>query len=284
MHLPLSTYLPPPPSITHSHSNRRQKTRIITPTRTSPTIPRQLITNPRIPITSRAILLPRLSQAFVDLTIAAIIATLARGRIIEVRDRAAEAAGTDDAGERGSGQRRRGGSRGRGGCGRSSRCGDGCRRCCRRADGWGHGAATSRRAVPVRDWVLETLAGSDTLPALGFDEVEVVRCQVRDTLLVDIVLDAEEVATRGSAIDSGFDNILADLDVGGECVQVVLGVEIEVDAVVAELLHVGLAAGGAAALRVGRAHIGWVFSDDVGEGALVVGHLLDALGGPDRVQ
>ena len=90
------------------------------------------------------------------------------------------------------------------------------------------------------------------------------------------MLDGEEVGCAWlGQVGSG--DVEGVLNLGGERVQVVLGVEIKVDAVVAQCFHVGLAARGAVALRVWRAHVGGVFANDVGDCALVLDHLLHAL-------
>ncbi len=64
------------------------------------------------------------------------------------------------------------------------------------------------------------------------------------------------------------------MDLSWERVQVVLGVEVKVDAVVSQCFHVGLAAGNNVTLRVRGAHVGGVLADDVGDSALVLDHLL----------
>ena len=67
------------------------------------------------------------------------------------------------------------------------------------------------------------------------------------------------------------------VDLGGEGIEVVLGVEIKVNAMVTQRFHVSLAARGNVTLRVRGAHVGWVFSDDVGDCTLILHHLLHAL-------
>ena len=95
---------------------------------------------------------------------------------------------------------------------------------------------------------------------------------------MDVMLNAQEIAPGHSTCKRSSDDIFTDLDIRGQGVQVVLGIEVEVNAVVAQLLHISLAPRSRAALRVGRAHVGRVFANDVGEGTLVVGHLFDTLG------
>ena len=124
-------------------------------------------------------------------------------------------------------------------------------------------------------WVAEALAGGNALPAIGLDETVVVAGQVRDRLLDNVMLYREVVGdTLALGVSEGrFDNVFGVLDLCRQRVQVVLSIEIKVDAVVAKGFHVRLAARRGVALGVGRAHIGWVFADDVGKGALVLAHL-----------
>lgn len=83
-----------------------------------------------------------------------------------------------------------------------------------------------------------------------------------------------EVIVRPRGREDAFHDVFRVLDLGGERVEVVLGVEVKVDAVVAQGFHIGLAAGLGGTIRVGRSHVGWVFADYVGEGTLVFDHLL----------
>ena len=83
-----------------------------------------------------------------------------------------------------------------------------------------------------------------------------------------------EIIVRARGREDAFHDVHRVLDLGWERVEVVLGVEIEIDAVVAQGLHVGLAAGFGGTLRIGRSHVCRVFADDVGKGTLVLDHLL----------
>ncbi len=69
------------------------------------------------------------------------------------------------------------------------------------------------------------------------------------------------------------------MDLSRQRIQVVLAIQIKVDAVVSQGFHVRLTAGGSVALRVWGAHVGRVFPNDVSDCALVFHHLLFALVG-----
>jgi len=75
--------------------------------------------------------------------------------------------------------------------------------------------------------------------------------------------------TKGSLHD-GFRR----LDLGRKWVKVVLRIEIEIDAMIAEYFHVSLTARCRIALRVRWAHVRGILSDDVSECSLILDHLL----------
>lgn len=133
-------------------------------------------------------------------------------------------------------------------------------------------------AVPVGLGVLEALADSDALPAFGLDETEVVGSQVSDGLLDDVVLDGEPVrGTDGALAEEGVvDHILSVLDLRWQRVEVVGRVQVEERAVVAEGFHVRPAAARLAALRIRWTHVGWVLSNNIGNGTFILHHLLDS--------
>ena len=83
-----------------------------------------------------------------------------------------------------------------------------------------------------------------------------------------------EVIVRPRGCEDAFHDVLRILDLRWERVEVVLSVEIEIDAVVTQGLHVSLAAGFEGTLRIGRSHVCRVFADYVGKGTLVLDHLL----------
>ena len=145
-------------------------------------------------------------------------------------------------------------------------------------------ASIGRSTVPISNRILQAFPRSNAGPALGLDDIEVVTRQVCDTLLVDIMLYAEEIAPSWGTCKRRLDDIFADLDVRRQGVQVVLGIEVEVDTVIAQLLHISLATRSRTTLRVGRTHVGRVFANDVGNGALVVSHLFDAFGRADGIE
>ena len=75
--------------------------------------------------------------------------------------------------------------------------------------------------------------------------------------------------TQGSSHD-----VFRCLDLGRTWIQVVLGIEIEIDAMITEYFHVRLTARCRIALRVRWAHVRGILSDDVGECSLILNHLL----------
>jgi len=87
------------------------------------------------------------------------------------------------------------------------------------------------------------------------------------------VLDGEIV---GNA--SNTEGILHDgfrcLDLGRKWVQVVLCIEVEVDAMIPECFHICLTARCRIALRIRWAHVRGILSDDISECSLVLDHLL----------
>lgn len=75
--------------------------------------------------------------------------------------------------------------------------------------------------------------------------------------------------TQGSSHD-----VFRCLDLGRKWIQVVLGIEIEVDAMIPECFHICFTARWRIALRIRWAHVRGILSDDVGERSLVLDHLL----------
>ena len=121
--------------------------------------------------------------------------------------------------------------------------------------------------------VLETFASSNAFPAFGFDQTIVITSQICNRLLNDVVLNRKIVCDPCSA-ERGFYNVFGCLNLSRKWIEVVLSIEIEVDAMISEGFHVGLAARRSIALRVWWAHIRGIFADYVGEGSLVLDHLL----------
>lgn len=90
-----------------------------------------------------------------------------------------------------------------------------------------------------------------------------------------------EIIRRRLISELGLDDNLGVLDLRWKRIEVILGIEIEIHAVVTESLHVGPAAGCLRALRVRWAHVGGPFTDDVHECHFVLDHLVfaDCTGG-----
>ena len=243
--------LPSSRLLTHQHLLPKRSTRARKATRV--TVLRQLLAHAIIFNTALQVLIPRLFGAAHLLHIAIACALLAARFVAKCLHGAAETAGLHDAFWRSGGYRDGGRGLGasldsRGFSGR--RCsGDGLRRSdwltAGRCRGYGRGSgATSWGSVPVRLGIAEALAGCNAFPAIGLDEPVVVRSQVGNGLLDNVVLDREVI---GNALALGvgegsLDDVLGILDLRWERVQVVLGIEIKVDAVVAKGFHVCLAA------------------------------------------
>lgn len=75
-----------------------------------------------------------------------------------------------------------------------------------------------------------------------------------------------------TGVDDLPDDILGVLD--RRRVQVILGIEVEVDAVISKRLHVGPTAGFLTALRVRGPHVRRILSNNVGDRSLVLHHLI----------
>lgn len=102
------------------------------------------------------------------------------------------------------------------------------------------------RAVPVGLGIAEALANGDHVLALELLERELG--EVVDGLVVNVVANDEEVVTGGRLGGDGLgDNVFGLLNLRGAVVQIVGGVEVEVDDGVAERLHVAFAAAGGGA-------------------------------------
>lgn len=92
---------------------------------------------------------------------------------------------------------------------------------------------------------------------------------------MDVVLDVKPLGTSSSSGtslgDVAIEPVLGALDLVGRVLVVVIGVDVEVDDVVAEISHVSLALTGAAG--VGGTHVGGNLANDVAESHLVLDHL-----------
>ncbi len=85
-----------------------------------------------------------------------------------------------------------------------------------------------------------------------------------------------KILIRPALSQSCSDNIFRILDQGGSRVEIVLSVEIKIDPVVTQRLHVGPAARCFCTIGVRRAHVCRPHSDDVIERHLVFNHLSDS--------
>jgi hypothetical protein len=142
-----------------------------------------------------------------------------------------------------------------------------------------YSSGTTSNAVPVGNRVAEALTNGDTLVSHIGDGLEHVLSQVVGGLLVDIMLNVEEsgasLSRRSALSDVSKEPILGVLDQVGAVLFVVIGVDVEVDDVVTEVSHVGLALASAAGVR--WAHVGGDLANDVAESHLVLPHLLLAV-------
>jgi hypothetical protein len=119
---------------------------------------------------------------------------------------------------------------------------------------------------------------------LSKQRLDHVFSQIVRGLLVDIVRNDEPVSTVSSLLASNVANkvVLGLLNQIGIVQEIVLGVEIEVNNVVAEVLQICLTVGIAARER--WAHVSWEDTQDVVQGDLVVVHLVFPLGRSDGSQ
>ena len=90
---------------------------------------------------------------------------------------------------------------------------------------------------------------------------------------MDVVLDGEEVGALGRAVERLLDDGLRVLYERGRGVEVVLGVEIKLCAMVSEGLHVSPPTAFLRAFRVWRSHVGRIETKDIPKGHLVLHHL-----------
>ena len=94
-------------------------------------------------------------------------------------------------------------------------------------------------------------------------------------MLDDVVLNGK-VIIRGLGEECR-SNVKGGVNLCWEWVEVILGVEVKVDPVVAEGFQVGLATRCGAALRIRGSHVGGIFAYDVGDCPLILHHLLHTL-------
>lgn len=137
------------------------------------------------------------------------------------------------------------------------------------------------RAVPVFLGIAKALAHGDGAKAVAKERLEHVPRQVVDGLVDGVVLDLEPLGVgRVLALDGIVPNLLGRLDEVGRVVEVALGVQVEVGDVVAEVVEPRVRRGVAG--RVRRPHVRGEVAQDVGNGNLVVDHLVAELGLAER--
>lgn len=132
--------------------------------------------------------------------------------------------------------------------------------------------------------VTKALADGDSLVAKTGDGGEHEVSEVVDSLVVNVVTDAQPLRVGGRSTvfgDVALEVVLGVLDLVDIVLVVVVGVNIEVSDVVAEVSHVLLATRLSCAAGVRRAHVGGNLADDVAEGHLVLDHLVLAIRGRD---
>ena len=81
-----------------------------------------------------------------------------------------------------------------------------------------------------------------------------------------------EVVIGTSRTQDLLDNVLGVLD--SVRVEIVLGVQVKIDAMISKSFHISPATRLLTALGVGGSHVSWVFPNDVGDGSFILDHLL----------
>lgn len=83
-----------------------------------------------------------------------------------------------------------------------------------------------------------------------------------------------EIVRRRRLAEQRAHDIFGLENLGGEEVDGILRVQVEIHPVIPQRLHVGITSGCIIALGVRRAHVGGIFANHVGDGSFVLDHLL----------
>lgn len=130
--------------------------------------------------------------------------------------------------------------------------------------------------IPVLRIIAETLPNRHRLIASRLERINHELSEIIRRLLVNIMTQLNvrmRLCIRRHSIG---EDVLARLDLGRRVIEIILGVDVEVDDVVAELGDIVQAPRVARARRVGRAEVLGEPAEDVAEGHLVVDELLRA--------
>lgn len=158
-----------------------------------------------------------------------------------------------------------GGDGARGGGGRTSGGRD-----CRGGGGRGTGSGVT---VPVGLRLIHALTHGDTLEATCLQGLDHGNGQVEGGKLVNVVANSKLASSGGlDGAQVADEVVLSDLDLLRSKLVVVIGVQVEVRDDITQVLQDVLA--DSIARRVGRAHVGGVFADDVADSHLVLDHLV----------
>ena len=108
-------------------------------------------------------------------------------------------------------------------------------------------------------------------------------CQIVNRLFDGIVLDDQSISVITLRRKELVDDVLGPLNMVSPWMQIVLGVQVLFDAMIAQVEQVSLATGRCRTILVGRSHVSRVFSDDIDNGTLILQELESALrAGPIR--
>lgn len=135
------------------------------------------------------------------------------------------------------------------------------------------GGAATWHAIPIFLGILQTFSGRHPLPTFALDRLEQKRTQVRHRWFDYVMLNREEVGSRGNAHQLLHD-LLRLIHIRGENIDGILRVQVEIDPMISQSLHVGVAPRRIVALRIRRPHVGRILADHVGDGSFVLDHLL----------
>lgn len=130
--------------------------------------------------------------------------------------------------------------------------------------------------IPVLGIIAETLPNRHRLIPSCLERIDHELSEVVRRLLVNIVAQLNVRVRLGIRRHSIGEDVLARLDLSRRVIEIILGVNVEVDDMVPELGHIVQTPGVARAGRIGRAEVLGEPAEDVAEGHLVVDELLRA--------
>jgi hypothetical protein len=137
--------------------------------------------------------------------------------------------------------------------------------------------------VPVGLWVTQTISNGNSFVAELSKGRKHILSQVIGRLVEDVMTNGEPFVTLLSSstvlCDKALESVFRRLNFFRCVLVIVIGVNVEVGDVIAEISHVLLTTRRGSAARVRRTHVCWDFSEDVSQGHLVHPHLVLAIEG-----